>query len=202
MKLDPWQRYTPPPIIKKCFIGLRSRASLDRCSQSSPRRYTHAYGICAHFYCISLKNIYIFFGGGITLPGVWFKGTLPLDLGNSKIVYLWSRVCCLILRLEYTSFPHLLRKGFQMTHHTNIGSYFLVAKVRSFEWKDNLRSGIGQTWKLEKTITRYITRLFPFQQTVYLINYIIKIYSYFMFRCWTKYRKSKRNSAEGKTEIR
>ena len=53
MKLQPWQRYTPRP---PCFIGLRSRASLS-ITVVSGGRYAHAYGICAPFYCISLKNI-------------------------------------------------------------------------------------------------------------------------------------------------
>ena len=56
---DPWQRYTPPqPHTKKCFIRLRSRASLSISALSGRRGlYAHAYGIYAPFYCISLKYI-------------------------------------------------------------------------------------------------------------------------------------------------
>ena len=40
------------------FIGLRSRASLSISTLSGRRgRYAHACGICAPFYCISLKII-------------------------------------------------------------------------------------------------------------------------------------------------
>jgi hypothetical protein len=54
MKLDPWQGYTPPPYKKVLY-----RAAVS----GRWGRYIHAYGICAPFYCISLKNIYG--GGGI-----------------------------------------------------------------------------------------------------------------------------------------
>ena len=44
MKLDHWQFYTPPPLQKKCFIGLRSRASLSNSDLSGRRgRNAHAY---------------------------------------------------------------------------------------------------------------------------------------------------------------
>ena len=62
VKLDPWPRYIPPPKPKKCFIGLRSRASLPISALSGRQgRYAHAYGFCAPFYWISLKRNY---GGG------------------------------------------------------------------------------------------------------------------------------------------
>jgi hypothetical protein len=52
----------PPPIQRKCFIGLRSQASLSISALSGRREwYAHVYGICAPFFCISLKNIW---GGG------------------------------------------------------------------------------------------------------------------------------------------
>ena len=70
MKLDSWQRYTPPPYKKVLYSAAISISALGR----RRGRHAHAYGICAPFYCISLKKI---FGGGITLPGVWFQGTLP-----------------------------------------------------------------------------------------------------------------------------
>ena len=57
----------PPraPPTKKCFIGLRSRTSLSISALSARRgRYAHAYGICAPFYCISLK-IYMGDKGGV-----------------------------------------------------------------------------------------------------------------------------------------
>ena len=55
----------PLPPYKKNIIGLCSRASLS----------VVAEGVCAPFYCISLKK---YMGeGGITLPGVWFQETLP-----------------------------------------------------------------------------------------------------------------------------
>ena len=46
-------------FIKMCFIGLRSWALLSISALSGRRgQYAHAYGICAPFYCISLKIIY------------------------------------------------------------------------------------------------------------------------------------------------
>ena len=45
-------------IQKMCFIGLRSRASLSIFAlRGRQGRYAHAYGICATFYCIILKEI-------------------------------------------------------------------------------------------------------------------------------------------------
>ena len=91
MKLDPWQRY-PPPIQKKCFIGLRFRPSLSILALSGRRgRYGHAYGICTPLYCNSLKKNME--GGVITLQGVWFQGTLPrfyLDLCSFKFLFLYK----------------------------------------------------------------------------------------------------------------
>ena len=57
VKLDPWQRYTPLLPIQKsgAYSGRRGR-------------YAHAFGICAPFYCISLRTI--FGGRGVTLPWV------------------------------------------------------------------------------------------------------------------------------------
>ena len=48
-----------PPPYKKYFKGLRSRASISISALTVRRwRYAHAYGSCALFYCISLKNNY------------------------------------------------------------------------------------------------------------------------------------------------
>ena len=60
-----------PTHKKVWFIGLRSRASLSISALSGRR------GWCAFapIYIVSVKKIYM--GGGITLPGVWFQGTLP-----------------------------------------------------------------------------------------------------------------------------
>ena len=44
MKLDPLQRYIPPPHTKKSALS------------GSRGGYAHAYGICAPLYCISLKK--------------------------------------------------------------------------------------------------------------------------------------------------
>ena len=61
MKLEPRQRYTPFPIQKNCFIGLRSQASLSISAPSGCRGlYAHAYGIFTPFYSISLQ---IYMGG-------------------------------------------------------------------------------------------------------------------------------------------
>ena len=75
-----------PPHPKKIrFIGLRGW-------------YTHTYGICAPFYCISQK-IYILEGwGGITLLGVWIHGIMSLflafralNIGEKKIfICIWA----------------------------------------------------------------------------------------------------------------
>ena len=46
-------------LYKMCFIGLRSRASLSISALSGRRGlYAHVCGICAPFYCISLKILY------------------------------------------------------------------------------------------------------------------------------------------------
>ena len=46
-----------PPHTKTCFMGLRYRSPLSVVAGS----VAHVYGICAPFYCISLKN----YGGGV-----------------------------------------------------------------------------------------------------------------------------------------
>ena len=55
MKSDPWQRYTP------LYRTAISSFALDLRSQWSSKKYAHAYGICATFYCISLNKWH---GGG------------------------------------------------------------------------------------------------------------------------------------------
>ena len=65
--------YAPPPIHKKCFIGLRSRASISVVAEGGILMPT-AFALLS-MYCISLKKNYGRWG--ITLPGVWFQGTLP-----------------------------------------------------------------------------------------------------------------------------
>ena len=47
--------YLPPSLQKMCLIGLQSQASLSKTALSGRHGgYTHAYGICATFYCISI----------------------------------------------------------------------------------------------------------------------------------------------------
>ena len=73
----------PHPYKKVFYRALRGRRGLC----------THAYGICTPFCCISLKNTYGG-GGGITLPGVWFQGTLPnfLVFGRKKIAAINTKI--------------------------------------------------------------------------------------------------------------
>ena len=107
--------YLPPPLQKNVlhrvvFIG-------------SPGRYAHAYGICTPFYCISLKR-YIG-GGGVTLPGVWFQGTLPSKKRINKIEFslvlfllkrfvvfalLWSRKIVLNYKVKVEKKFYLMKK--------------------------------------------------------------------------------------------
>ena len=100
MKLDPLQRYTPPPYTKKCFTGLQSRASLSNSDLLGRQgRHAHAYGICAPFYCISLKQK--LYGGGISLPRVWFQGTLPfLDVKQNHSNNIWINFFVCVCRKQ------------------------------------------------------------------------------------------------------
>ena len=71
--LTPGSVIHPPPPIQKVLF---------RTALSGRRgRYAHAYGICAPFYCISLKKIK---GGGITLPIVWFQGIYTEDISEAS----------------------------------------------------------------------------------------------------------------------
>ena len=66
-----------------CFLVLRSRASLSISSLSGRRgRYAHAYGICAHFYWISLKKKH---DRGISVRGV--EKFIPFYQKNNYLFY-------------------------------------------------------------------------------------------------------------------
>ena len=69
VKIDPWHRFTPIPPYKKVLY----RAALS----GRRGRYAHVYGICAPFYCISLK-IYIYVGLGYNAA----RGLIIRDIAN------------------------------------------------------------------------------------------------------------------------
>ena len=72
-----------------CFIGLRSRVSLSISALSGHRgRNAHAYGICASFHCISLKNIYE--GGGRRYNAA--RSLISRDIAK-LLAYYFSIVC-------------------------------------------------------------------------------------------------------------
>ena len=77
----PWNRplailYPLPPIKIILYRAAISSFPLDRRSQWSPGRYAHAYGICAPFYCISLKKVY-----GVLNAA---SGLISMDINNHK----------------------------------------------------------------------------------------------------------------------
>ena len=61
VKLDPWQRYTPPLPYKKNKVLYRVTISISALT-GCRGWYVNSYGISAPSYCISLKNMY---GGGV-----------------------------------------------------------------------------------------------------------------------------------------
>ena len=96
MKLDNSQRYTPPPHTKKWFIGLQSRASLSISALNGRRgRDSHAYGICAPFYCISQKN----YGGGGGYNAA--SGLISMDIASYSYVSQKEHILLIIKVLKF-----------------------------------------------------------------------------------------------------
>ena len=72
MKLDPWRRYTPPPIQK-----MLNRAAITSFALSG-RRGRYAF---APLSIVSIKKIYIFFLGGGRYAA---KGLISRDIAQQK----------------------------------------------------------------------------------------------------------------------
>ena len=83
MKLDLWQRYTPPPLIQKVLYRAASSSfALDLRSQWSP-------GVVCSLRPFLLYQSKTNIWGNITLPRVWFQGKLPICYVIRKY-YIWK----------------------------------------------------------------------------------------------------------------
>ena len=85
-EIRPLEALYPLPPYKKCFIGLRSRSPLSEVAWAGLLMPT----AFAPLSIVSVKK-YFLGRGAITLPRVWFQGTLPWI----AIEYQWLaiRVC-------------------------------------------------------------------------------------------------------------
>ena len=85
MKLDPWQRYTPPPQTKKCFMVLRSQWSLGGC-MLMPTAF-------APLSIVSVKKIYM---GGFNAA----RGPISRDIAKNCVL---ANIIRIILNIKVTN---------------------------------------------------------------------------------------------------